>query len=534
MRQRDSKWIIVLVMVLVFWSSFIVPVRAADASNVSEVASLLKDNYVDPVSDKVLKAPSVTLMLKALGDPYARYYTKEEFQQEMDQLNGTFTGVGVYFNPGKEGAEIMALVPGSPAEAVGLKVGDLIIKAGGHSLGGLTMEQVAGYIKGPAGTAVVLTIKRDGHLIDCKVNRQQIDLPSVDSSVIDKEVGLIELYEFGARSADEIGSAIRDLSNKKAQSWILDLRDNPGGFLEAATEIAGFFIGEGDTVIVKERNSTETLAGQLNEQYIDGPVILLVNENSASAAEIITAAFKDQQRALILGHTTYGKGTVQQIFDLSNGDRLKFTVARFYSPLDKPINKIGITPDIEVSDDQVMKAARLLLHDPPANYKGSLFKIDTASFSIGVDPVMARQADFWPAWSEVIKGCAGYQIYKGSEQDGWTELTAQERKSGWVLFYPDYKYQGEYEYKLQPEGAEFDFLAGVKSSYLNGSNIQLIRAATGERVPIQFTAGDKKVTVKALKKLASGDYWLVVDNSFLSFNDGHKLEQGLVAVVKVK
>jgi len=529
-RKISALLIVLLIVNLVFPLSLI---ASTEKTILGEVSHLLKTEYVDPVPNYVLKSGSVAQMLKSLGDPYANYYTKEEFQQELDQLNGSFTGVGVYFNPVKDGVEVMALVPGSPAEKVGLKVGDLIVKAGGHLLAGLTKEQVAGYIKGPAGTAVVLTVKRDGQLIDCTVIRKQIDLPSVEGEMINKEVALIELYEFGSRSAEEMSSTISDMKKKKAQSWILDLRDNPGGFLETGLQVAGFFIGEGETVIVKERDNTETLNGSFNDQYIDGPLVLLVNENSASAAEIVTAAMKDQQRALILGHTTYGKGTVQQIFELSNGDRIKFTVARFYSPLDKPINKIGIKPDIEVSDDQAIKAAELLLHNTPDSGSGSLIRIDTESFSITVDPVMARTSAFWPAWNEIIRGCSRYDIYQGNAKNGWTELTTEERKNGWVFFYPDHKYQGEYEYKMQPEGLAIDFLTDVKTSYLNNSNIELINVATGKRIPVQFTSNKSKVTMKAVKKPDSGLYWLVVDNTFLRFNGGSKLDQGLLATVKV-
>lgn len=533
LRAHKIKISLAICLVINLLFTFSLQAQSNTDGLTSEVSDLLKTEYVDPVPNYVLKSSSVGQMLKNLGDPYATYYTKEEFQQELDQLNGSFTGVGVYFNPVKDGVEVMALVSGSPAEEVGLKVGDLIVKAGGHPLAGLNKDQVAGYIKGPAGTSVLLTIKRDGQLIDCKVIRKQIDLPSVKGEMLNKDVALLELFEFGSRSADEMSSAISNMKNKKAQSWILDLRDNPGGFLETGLQVAGLFIGERETVIVKERNDIETLNGSLDDQYVEGPLVLLVNENSASAAEIVTAAMKDQKRALILGHTTYGKGTVQQIFELDNGDRLKFTVARFYSPLDRPINKIGIKPDIEVSDDQAIKAAELLLHNTPDSGSGSLIRIDTDSFSITVDPVIARTSVFLPAWNEIIRGCAAYEIYKGNEKKGWTEITPEERKAAWSLNYPDHKYQGEYEYKMQPEGIEFDFLGDVKTNYLNNSNIELINAATGKRIPVQFTSSNSKVTMKAVKKPDSGQYWLVVDNTFLHFNDGHKLEQGLLATVKI-
>jgi len=534
--SRHNRAIAIAVLMLFINLVFPLTLSASTKSDamLDEVAQLLKENYVDPVPSQVLKVSSIGGILKALGDPYAVYYTKEEYKRELELLNGNFTGVGIVFSPGKEGARILELLPGSPAEQSGIKVDDLVIEAGGHSLAGLNEEQVSDIIRGPARSSVVVKIKRSGQILQFTLTRQELNIPTVDSGMINHNTGLLELYEFGSHSTQDMGTAIKKLKSENADRWILDMRDNPGGFLETALGIAGYFIGNGDTVIVKERNDQEIYPGELNDEYIDGPLIILVNENSASAAEIITAALKDQQRALILGHNTYGKGTVQQMFELSNGDMVKFTIARFYSPLDKPINGLGIKPDISVSDNQVMKAAQLLLADTPASYTGKLIRIDTDTFSLGVDPLIARRGEYWPAWTEIIKGCEAYQIYRGNEKEGWTQLNKEEIASKWPLYYPDYNFQGELVYKAGQPALKLDFLSDIRPSYLNDSNIQLINPATGAPLPIKLgIAEDKGVLVSPQKALSTGQYWLVVDNTFLRFNDGHQLSKGIIADVKV-
>lgn len=531
-RNGNSRWLILLFTVLMVIFT-VVPVMG-QSDLVEESGRLLQDNYVDNVPSAVLQADTVYEMLKLLGDPYANYFTKEEFKKEMEMLNGSFTGVGVVFAPGKEGATIIQLLSGAPAEQAGLKVDDLVVEAGGHSLVGLSHDQVSDIIRGPAGSTVILKIKRTGQVLEFKLTRKEINLPTVVGGMLNDNTGLLELSEFGARSTEEMEAAIKNLKAKKADRWILDMRDNPGGFLDTAMGIAGFFIGNGDTVIVKERSGQETYQGEINEEYIDGPMIVLVNENSASAAEIITAALKDQKRALIIGHKTYGKGTVQQVFELSNGDSLKFTIARFYSPLDNPINGIGVEPDISVSDDNVLKAAELLLYSPPDSYQGSLIRIDTDNFAIAIDPVKARSAEYWSGWTEIIKGCAKYQFYVGKENESWTGLSQTDIEAMRSLYYPEYQYQGEMNCKAGQKQLKLDFLKDVKPSYLNDSNLQLIKALTGERIPLQFTVdADKAVLLNPQKAMEPGEYWLAVDNTYLQFSDDHKLDKGLIEKIKV-
>lgn len=498
-----------------------------------EAKSIVKQNYVDPVSSDLLAAPTIDSMIKRLGDPYASYYTNEEFQEELDALNGEFTGIGIYFRPVKGGVQVFQLVQGSPAMRMGIIEGDIITRAADQNLDGLDVDAVGKLIKGPADTTVKLRIKRGSAALDISVKREKVAVPTVESQLLENRTAYIALYEFGSHTADDMKRAIQDLSAKKAENWILDLRGNPGGFLESAIDIAGCFVGGADVVAVQERKDREVYQGTLGGVYFEGPLVVLIDENSASAAEILSAALQDNQRALIIGHKSYGKGTVQQIFDLSNGDKIKFTVARFYSPLGKTINKTGVEPDIAVADDQAELAAQLVLYDPPKNYTGPLIRIDTESFEIEINPKSANSARFWPAWRNIITAGNGrLQFYTGNDTQGWNEVSSKDCQALWPLFYPGYKDMGVLEYSQS--AMRLEFLKGINPVYLNSANINLINAVSGERIPLQFTSNaDNQVLAKPSKNLAAGEYWMVVDNTFLQFNDGQKLDKGLLARIKV-
>jgi len=532
MRQRNSKWIVILATMLVLWCSLASLTLAADKDTLWEVAGLLKEKYVDPVGNDVLQAPAIDEMLKRLGDPYARYYTREEYQEEMDSLNGEFTGIGVYFRPIKEGAEVFQLLEGSPAARIGIKKGDIITMAAGQALAGLDVDAVSKLIKGAAGTTVQLKIKRGNNTLDMSVVREKVTIPSVESQLLENNTGYISLNEFGKHSAEDMNKAIQTLQAKKAKNWILDLRGNPGGFLDAAIDIAGNFMGEADALIVQERSGKEVYQGNPESRFVDGSLVVLIDENSASAAEILSGALQDNQRALIIGRKSYGKGTVQQIFDLANEDRVKFTIARFYSPLGKTINKVGIQPDIQVSDEEAELAAQLILYDPPADYKGQLIKRVVNTWEINVDPERAHSARFWKAWRSMIQGAAADMLYIGNDTLGWSEISQEEYQSLWPLYYPGYKYYGD----LTPVQADGEIKVSLAEEldprYINFSTVELVKADSGERVKIAASlTGAKDILVKPAAKLGSGEYWLVLHDN-IRLRSGDRIDQGQVAVIK--
>ncbi|MEN6460361.1 MAG: S41 family peptidase, partial [Syntrophomonas sp.] len=279
------------------------------------------------------------------------YFTAQEYQEFINSLDQEFTGVGIYIDIVADGVKVVSVIKTSPAEAAGIKSGDLIITAGEQNLAGLAGEEAASILRGPIGSVVELTVKRGDNKISARITRQKIDVPTVTGEIIKGHTGYIDIDTFGINTGAEFGNVLDDLQKQGADNWIVDLRDNPGGFLNSAYQVAGYFIGNQTVIKTKARNVWTDVPAVKHEKIIDKPVILLINENSASSSEVVAAAVKDYNKGVLVGTTTYGKGTVQKLFKLSNGDFLKLTVDRFYSPNKHEINHVGVSPDLAFAKD---------------------------------------------------------------------------------------------------------------------------------------------------------------------------------------
>jgi carboxyl-terminal processing protease len=503
------------------------PAWADSPDIISEVQSIIKDNYVEPVSQEVLTAPTIKEMLKSLGDPHARYLTQEEYQEQRDSLDGNFSGVGIYIAMGSDGVQVVSVIKGSPAEKAGLKQDDVITAAGETSLAGLDSDQAMEVLRGPTGSTVMLAVKRGEQLLTVNVTRDNVEVPTVHAQMLDNKVGYLGIDDFGQRTPDELKAAVKGLQKKDADKWIVDLRGNPGGYLESAIDMAGVFIGAQSTVLVEERDVVEAYVAPPADVAAEGPLILLQDEYSASAAEILAGALRDNQRALLLGKKTYGKGTVQQIFPLSNGDKLKITVARFYSPAGGEINKIGIKPDIEVEDENRLAAADLLLSDNRDPLHGSMIALDLNRYQAAVDCRTLRQARYWQAWADIVDGIGESPVYYGNNS-GWTELSAAQREHRWSFYYPDYEYIGELSGQ---NGIIVDMKAALNEKYVNDFNIELINAASGARIKTELKLVDADTFgCYPLEPLEKGEYWLVVHDT-MKFADGQRLPLGEIGVI---
>lgn len=339
--------VLLLIAMIALSSPF--PVQAED-NITQEVKDLIKDYYVDVPSAKVLQANTVDQVLSALDDPYTQYFTAQEYQEFISSLDPQFCGVGVYIDIMAEGARVVSVIRDSPAEAAGLKSGDIIIKAGDKNLAGLADEEVTTALRGPAGSIVRLTVKRGSSSFSIGITRREIEVPTVTGEIITGHTGYIDIAAFGSDTGTEFGKVLNDLQQQGVDNWVIDLRDNPGGYLTSACQVAGYFIGDKTVIKTKDRTEWTEVPAIKHDLLIDQPVVLLINQNSASASEIVAAAIKDYNRGVLMGITTYGKGTIQQLFALSNGDILKMTVARFYSPNQHEINHAGVTPDIVMGE----------------------------------------------------------------------------------------------------------------------------------------------------------------------------------------
>lgn len=296
-------------------------------------------------------------------------------QRAREDLLGSFEGIGAFVQETEEGVtEIARPIDGGPAEAAGLKAGDLIIGVDGESVLGQTLDEVVSRIRGPQGTDVTITIARPGldEPFDVTITRQRIEIPIVESEMLDNNIAYVRLTSFSSNAEEQLTAAVQELLAQNPAGLILDLRDNPGGYLDQSVAVADLFLPEG--VVLYERSSTYDIdeayrsdTGDIAESI---PMVVLVNVGSASASEIVAGAIQDNGRAILIGEVTFGKGSVQQTHTLSDGSELRVTIARWYTPNDKSISGEGITPDIEVptpedlggeNDTQLQRAIQYLL-----------------------------------------------------------------------------------------------------------------------------------------------------------------------------
>ena len=323
-----------------------------DLGKLFEVWSLVEGEfYGDLPTDENLTDAIIAAAIEKLGDRFTLYYPPAIAKRVEDGFRGDFQGIGAYVDTNDEGYfYIVRPIPNTPAFAAGIKPKDIIIAVNDESVVGWTTDEVVAVVRGPKGEAVKLTIVRDGEPapINISVVRDHIVVPVVESKTYsDGSIGYVQLSSFNQMATDQLTAAVKQHLDSGVKALILDLRDNGGGLLDQAVGVGDLFLPKGDFLIIRNSDGTEerltTTDGQNAEQI---PLVLLVNGNSASASEVISGAFKDRQRAVLIGSQTFGKGSVQSVHSLSDGSEFRVTRARFYSPGDHAIHGIGITPDI--------------------------------------------------------------------------------------------------------------------------------------------------------------------------------------------
>ncbi len=296
-------------------------------------------------------------LVDGLGDPHTRFIDPPAAVRMQERFEGAYDGIGAYVQENDQGlTEIVRPIAGSPAEAAGLRPGDMVVAVDGESMVGKALEEVISYILGPAGTDVVITFVRGEtpEPFDVPLTRAHIVIPVVTHEMLEDNIAYVELASFNSLATEQLQLALEELLAQNPRGLILDLRNNAGGFLTQSVTVADLFLPE--SVVLYERNSTGELSevfnagdGQIAEEI---PLVVLVNEFSASAAEIVAGAVRDHGRGVLIGETTFGKGSVQLPHTLSDGSQLNVTIARWYTPANVSIDAEGVAPDIEVVLDE--------------------------------------------------------------------------------------------------------------------------------------------------------------------------------------
>ena len=319
-----------------------------------EVLEKINKEYVDEINQSESMDAAINGLLQSL-DPYSAYMSPEIFDEMQTETSGEFGGLGIEVGMEAGVVKVISPIDDTPASRAGIKAGDYIVKIDGEQVQGKSLTEAVDLMRGLVGTSIELTIRRRGEkkALTIIVVREIIEIQSVKTDTLENNIGYIRLTSFNENSGKQIKKKINQLENEnKVKGYILDLRNNPGGLLSQAIKISDFFLDHGEIVSTKSRNASENRKWFAKKGDLTNgkPIILLINYGSASAAEIVAGALKDHKRAILIGENSYGKGSVQSIIPLKNEGAIRLTVAKYYLPSGKSISEVGVSPDIEISE----------------------------------------------------------------------------------------------------------------------------------------------------------------------------------------
>ena len=320
-----------------------------------EVLEKINEEYVDEINQSESMDSAINGLLQSL-DPYSSYLSPDNFQEMQTETSGEFGGLGIEVSMEAGVVKVISPIDDTPASRAGLKAGDYIVKINNMQVQGKSLTEAVELMRGPVGSDIELTVRRRGErkALTFNLTREIIEIQSVKSDLLDKNIGYLRLTSFNENSSQQIKKRITDFDKEKnLKGYILDLRNNPGGLLSQAIKITDFFLDNGEIVSTKGRKSSENRRWFAKEgDLTDGkPIIVLINYGSASASEIVAGALKDHKRAIILGDRSYGKGSVQSIIPLRNDGAIRLTIAKYYLPSGTSISEVGVTPDIQVDEE---------------------------------------------------------------------------------------------------------------------------------------------------------------------------------------
>lgn len=334
-------------------SGFLSNIR--ELKELSDIMDILNENYVGEkkIDKKILLQGAVKGMLESLDDPHSNYFTKSELESFKEDLKGTYVGVGMVVQKRvNEPLTVVSPIEDGPAFKVGVKPKDKIIAIDGEATYKLTSEESVKKLKGEPNTKVKVTVYREAtkETKDIEIERAVVELKYVKHRMLDDKIGYLRLTQFGENVYPDVKKAMEDLQKNNMKALVFDLRSNPGGALDQAIKISSMFLKEGRVVSVKSKEGAEQVSNREGKYYGDFPLVILINGGSASASEIVAGAIKDNKRGILVGEKSFGKGSVQTLIPLPDGDGMKLTIAKYYTPSGISIHGKGIEPDVVVEE----------------------------------------------------------------------------------------------------------------------------------------------------------------------------------------
>ena len=363
-----AGFVLVLVFLLGYSVGHRAPEPAAGGSGrsdglriVSEAFDRIQGAAVDPPADRALARGAIRGMVRVLNedrDPYALFYSPDGYESFQELTSGRFSGIGVWLKQKGTALEIVSVLPSTPARSAGLRKGDVVETVDGRSVDEMTVDEAVARIKGRPGTDVTLGVTRGGDLQAFTITRRSIELPNLVSRLTDEQLGYVRLLGFARGAGGQLRSEVSELTQKGAEGIVLDLRDNGGGLFSEGIDVASVFIDDGTIVSYKARSEPEKVYEARGEAFESIPLVVLVNEGTASASEIVAGALQDRDRAILVGEKTYGKGSVQEVFPLSDASAVKLTTGAYFTPRGRDISGDGIEPDVEVNSSRAAQRRR--------------------------------------------------------------------------------------------------------------------------------------------------------------------------------
>lgn len=320
----------------------------------------------DKIDETKLQEGAIKGYVEGLGDEYTEYIPASDMDEYTQNITGNFVGIGIYMIADKDSGRVVVYypIPESPAEKAGIKAGDLIVSVDGTEYTADDFSTIADYIKGKEGTTVKLVVERDGERLDFEIKREKINTNPITIELLENNIGYLKLPSFDEGTAKDFEEKVKELQNKGAKSLIIDLRNNGGGIVNEATDIADMLLDKGQTIIsTVDKDEKKEITYSEKDPTFTMPLVVLANENSASASEILACSLQDNERAKIIGTKTYGKGVIQTLLSLQDGSGLKITTEEYYTPKGTTIHKVGITPNEEVNLPDTVKSIYSVTRD---------------------------------------------------------------------------------------------------------------------------------------------------------------------------